>query len=390
MKDPEEIRNWALSKYAEFLFSEFSGREFFPLRLTRLGKIKSSDLAENFQKISKEISLLKNHSKESLGFGYTVEYEEKSGPSFGKNRIPKSVYFNDKIDYLKFIEKSREFEILLQDREAVLYEFPELKEFIDRDPVLLIKNAEKMEQMLSVCRYFRENPKPNLYLRQLQTENTDTKFIEENSSILMNFLDRILPESSVNFDSKDFAERYFLKSSPRLIRFRFLDENPSLPFPGSITDLTVPPSDFSKLDFKERYFIITENLVNFLSFPALKNSVILFGKGYGAVNMRSVSFLKNKEIYYWGDIDLHGLEILSKYREIFPHTKSFLMNRETFETFSEFAAFEKYERRISLDFLNKEEKELAENLKNRQRTNRLEQEKIPFYYIEEKIKEVFR
>ncbi|HMZ60753.1 MAG TPA: DUF2220 family protein, partial [Leptospiraceae bacterium] len=380
---------WAVSKYSDFLIFEFSSENFFPLKMNRFGKISVSDLKKNFQKLSRELLLLKSQSKETLGYGYEIEYEEVSGISFGKNNIPVSVYFNDKMDYLKFIGKADEYQILLQDRDLLLKEFPELKAFIDNNSRLLISNSGKIEQIISVCRYFKLNPKPNLYLRQLQTENTDTKFIEENSSLLISFLDRVLPSSSVNAESKDFSERDFLKTSPRLIRFRFLDENPSIAFPAEIRDITLTLSDFSDLEFKERYFIITENLANFLSFPQLKNTVIIFGKGYSAVNMKKVSFLKNKEIYYWGDIDLHGLEILSKYREIFPQTESFLMDRETFETFSEYAVFEKYERKISTDHLTEEERELADNLRNRQESNRLEQEKIPYSYLEEKINHFF-
>lgn len=389
MKDPDEIRRWAVSKYSEFLISEFSEGSFFPLRLGRLGRVKPSEMKDDFQRVMRDISLLKSHSKETLGYGYEIEYEEVSGKSFGINRIPVSVYFNDKNEYLEFIGKRKEFEILIQDRELLLNEFPELKDFLDQNSLLLINNSEKIEQIISVCRYFQKNPKPDLYLRQIQTEYTDTKFMEENASVLISFLDRILPASSINFESKQFSERYFLKTAPRLIRFRLLDENSSLSFPGKIRDITVTLSDFSGLEFKEKYFIITENLANFLSFPQLKNSVIVFGKGYSALNMKEADFLKNKEIYYWGDIDLHGLEILSKYREIFPQTESFLMDRETFEAFSEYAVFEKYERTVSMDFLNQAEKELAENLKNRQKSNRLEQEKIPFPYVEEQIRKLF-
>jgi hypothetical protein len=41
-------------------------------------------------------------------------------------------------------------------------------------------------------------------------------------------------------------------------------------------------------------------------------------------------------IYYWGDLDAHGFQILSLLRETFPHVISVMMDEETLHTFSDF------------------------------------------------------
>lgn len=41
------------------------------------------------------------------------------------------------------------------------------------------------------------------------------------------------------------------------------------------------------------------------------------------------------ELLHWGDIDVHGFEILSQFRSYFPQTKSVLMDKQTFEKFFE-------------------------------------------------------
>ena len=51
-----------------------------------------------------------------------------------------------------------------------------------------------------------------------------------------------------------------------------------------------------------------------------------FERRYG---MRYVTWLSDAAIWYWGDLDVEGFQILSSLRLLFPHTRSFLMDRTT-------------------------------------------------------------
>lgn len=52
--------------------------------------------------------------------------------------------------------------------------------------------------------------------------------------------------------------------------------------------------------------------------------------------MISVNELRTKaEELYWVDLGIQGFEILSLFREHYPYTKSFLMDRDTFQWFFE-------------------------------------------------------
>ncbi len=93
-------------------------------------------------------------------------------------------------------------------------------------------------------------------------------------------------------------------------------------------------------------------------------------------------WIKNKEIIYFGDLDEHGLSILSLFRSTFPNTKSFLMNKETYLSFSSFAVKgERVDSDSSFKNLDKEEIELLGILKDNREKNRLEQERIDQAYI---------
>lgn len=44
-------------------------------------------------------------------------------------------------------------------------------------------------------------------------------------------------------------------------------------------------------------------------------------------------FLPHAQLYYWGDLDAQGFEILSQFRGYFPQAQSLLMDSETFNRF---------------------------------------------------------
>jgi len=49
--------------------------------------------------------------------------------------------------------------------------------------------------------------------------------------------------------------------------------------------------------------------------------------------MSNIHWLSDKNIYYWGDMDIHGFQILSQLRSYFPHVRSIMMDMETYRTF---------------------------------------------------------
>jgi hypothetical protein len=74
---------------------------------------------------------------------------------------------------------------------------------------------------------------------------------------------------------------------------------------------------------------ITENETNFLAFPDVPNSVVIFGAGYGWDALAAAHWLRRCTLFCWGDIDTHGFAILDQLRGRFEHVESLLMNRAT-------------------------------------------------------------
>ena len=89
---------------------------------------------------------------------------------------------------------------------------------------------------------------------------------------------------------------------------------------------------------------------------------------------------------YWGDIDAHGLEILSLVREQFPHTETLLMSEGVLASYWAGTKGKPSERNEDPTSLSPAELKLYRLIKNGEK--RLEQEKIPSTALSEALKQL--
>jgi hypothetical protein len=227
-----------------------------------------------------------------------------------------------------------------------------------------------------------------VYLRQVDIADVHSKFIEGYRGVLAELLDCVLPPETIGLPFSgvnQFAARYGFRDKPLRIRFRILDPEKALFTPGSTEqDVTLDAASFARLNPDVQRIFVTENEINFLSFPPVKNSMVVFGAGYGFEMLANASWLSHRRIHYWGDIDTHGFAILDQLRSQFEHVESFLMNRETLLAFASQWDWEEKQTVRDLPRLNREEQALYDDLRdNRLRKNlRLEQEKVGFGWVE--------
>ncbi|MGB3777485.1 MAG: Wadjet anti-phage system protein JetD domain-containing protein, partial [Tunicatimonas sp.] len=216
------------------------------------------------------------------------------------------------------------------------------------------------------------------YIRELPIR-VHTKFVEQHKPILNELLSYLLPPHQVRDDfvgnrEHNFEKRFGLKYDESLIRVRTLNRNG---LPG-LNDLSIRHSAFAQTPWPEAQGIITENKMNFLTLPALENTFAIFGGGFNIHLLRHAEWLKHKRLYYWGDLDAHGFIMLAQLRQLFAHVESLMMDRATFDAFyvgdhGPLAA------NVSTDGLREDEQKLFYYLK--ENNLRLEQEKIPHWYV---------
>jgi hypothetical protein len=376
MITPAEIKAKAEKKYPAYLQSVVEESPF-----TEIVIIGDKKPSRTFAEFEKELTELKSRSKEQKGYGYTIKYQTISKKDIGKQDLPIEISFLTETDFLKYLHKEKEVAIFRENIKLILSKFSELKEWTIKYPLKVIEYHNKWNYLLTVCNYFKSTPKPNLYIRELPVQ-VHTKFIENNRSIIKELLDIIII-NYINSNETNFEKRFNLKYDEPKVRFRILGKILADTYFSGFDDLSIPISKFRQLNLPLQKVFVVENKMNVLTFPIIEKSIVIFGSGYGIENLKNTKWLNNVELLYWGDIDVQGFEILSQFRGYFSHTRSILMDKETFESFEKDKSDGTPSRITTSLNLTEDEKLLYELLK----TNnwRLEQEKIPLEYVNEFI-----
>lgn len=373
MITPSEIKQKAENKYIAYLQSIVEWIPFNPIIIT--GNKRPDD---NTVKLEAELTELINHSKEKKGFGYSIEYSTVKTKLHGIQDLPSSIVFQSESDYLRFIAKEKVTAKFKEDIARIIESFPELRDWIYKYPRKVIEND--WDSLLKVCAYFKRTPQPNLYIRELPIK-VHTKFIEANKGVIKELLD-ILIADYVDLDEKHFESRFHLKYDEPIVRLRILDHSISHQSFANIDDISIPVCQFKQLAFPVQRVYVVENKINMLSFPMIEKSIVLWGHGFGVKTICDVEWLKDKDIFYWGDLDAQGFQILSLLRSHYGQVKSFLMDRPTFDEFFEGDKGTPTNVEKGL-CLTPEENKMFQYLKAS--NQRLEQEKIPYEYALKRI-----
>lgn len=373
MITPTEIKLKASNKYNSYLQSIVEGRPFIPIPIAG-NKRPDSDPV----KFEAELTELISHSKYKKGYGYVIEYQTVKTKLMGTQGLPTSIVFQTESDFLKFIGKEKETTKFKKDIVNILSAFPKLKDWVLKYPQKVIEND--WDSLLKVCSYFNSTPRPNLYIRELPIQ-VHTKFIERNKGVIKELLNIIIADY-INDNEKDFEPRFHLKYDEPDVRFRILDHSVSHQSFSDVEDISIPVSQFKQLALPVQKVYVVENKINMLSFPMVEKSIVIWGHGFGVETICNVDWLKDKDIFYWGDLDTQGFQILSLLRSHFGQVKSFLMDRPTFDAFFEGdkGTPTNIERDLSLTL---EENDMFQYLKLN--NLRLEQEKIPYEYALRKM-----
>ena len=363
------------------LLASLSGGEpIFPRRLTLKGP-DSRELSDRFAEVRDWIARL----SDAAGH-YRIEWRSVNHRVLGTNEIPSEIWVDTPGDALGFIGKRRAADQFAALRELTRETQPELVPWLARRPHRALELAEDWPRLLEIVACLRNNPRPAVYLRQIDLPGVHTKFIEEHRGVLAELFDIVLPEEAIVTRSTGvggFCRRYGFRDKPLRVRFRVLDPNMTLLSTESDEDITLTQATFSNLDMPVSKVFITENEVNFLAFPNVSDAMVIFGAGYGFDNLAAVPWLSKKEIRYWGDIDTHGFAILNQLRVYFPRAVSLLMDRRTLLAHRALWGVEAQPETGNLSRLNAEEMVLYDQLRRNHwgERIRLEQERIGFDFL---------
>ncbi len=360
--------------------------QLFPKRLTLKGPT-SQEMLDRFQDTKAWVRDLQ--AQPHVHF----KMREIRHRVLGVNSIPEEAWIWSADDAVALLGKRQQARSFVTIVGLTNERCPVLLPWLSQRPLQALELADAWPSLLSVVEWLHANPRPGIYLRQVDLPGIHTKFIENHRGALSELLDLALPPHQVELMAtgiQQFNPRYgFLEPAER-IRFRVLD--PACPLlPGLTTpDVTLDSGDFSRMGRIAKRVFITENLTNFLAFPLVEDSIVIFGAGYGLRALGSAAWLTECEVYYWGDLDTHGFAILDELRTHLAHVESFLMDRQTLMAHQEQWGHEDSPASRDLQRLRPSELALYNDLRDNRmgRNIRLEQERIGFGGVEEALRRV--
>ncbi len=359
------------------VFEDFmQDADLFPLEIG-LKKLKQKELQSDFTQVLRESQLL-------LDSDIPLTCKDFEFKNIGRQTLPVSANFRSRSALLSLIHKEQEFADFTLLYKRLTCKYPALKFLFLQKTNLIVRNLSLWDKLIKICDFFVKNPQPRIYIRELSIEGIDTKFVEKNRKILDLLLAQILSDFDKNITSLSeygFEKKYHLRYPLPQVRFRILDENI---FISGLSDITISIEDFQKLKLTCKHIFIVENKITTLSFPVLKDSIVIFGSGYGVQVLKDVGWFEGKNLYYWGDIDTDGFAILSQIRGYFPDIKSLFMDKKTVDNFQEFSVKIETKKAFKvLENLHQDEYKLYQEVY--QEGLRLEQERINFSYIKEEL-----
>jgi hypothetical protein len=176
-----------------------------------------------------------------------------------------------------------------------------------------------------------------------------------------------------------------LPPHPARLHFTYLD--PDYLASGGRRHDSATVGDAMTPAYAPEVIVVSENKDTAIHFPPLRLGISVEGVGSGGGTAAATGWLREcPNLFYWGDIDPAGFEILNGFREAGLPVTSILMDTATYEEFERFGTGMDVRgneipagKRRTLPHLTEAERLIYNNLTNTawKRFRRIEQERIP-------------
>lgn len=91
--------------------------------------------------------------------------------------------------------------------------------------------------------------------------------------------------------------------------------------------------------YQPRVILITENKDSALFFPEIDGGIVIEGNGNAVIRLAKIQWIVAcPRIFYWGDLDAHGLVILDRLRSTGIDVESILMDQTTLDGYAPYAS----------------------------------------------------
>lgn len=275
-----------------------------PPRRLRLTVPSSTDLTERFDAVRTWMVVLGCNAQPGEAPRYRIVLRAFRHRVLGECAVPDEAWLDSLDDALALIGKQKDAKRFASLVQTTRTQQPALLPWLEKRPLNALALADAWPRLLAVVAWLQAHPRPGLYLRQVDLPGVDSKFIEAHRGALMELLDLALPQEAMDAHATGvsrFCQRYGFKDKPLRIRFRVLDASvtpfaPAVLSPDADQDITLTQADFARLALPVHRVFFTENEVNFLAFPPLPGSLVIFGAGYGFEMLAGARWLQGCQL----------------------------------------------------------------------------------------------
>lgn len=312
-----------------------------------------------------------------------VETREVSWSQLGPQRLPQTWVCDTPEDAAIALQEHHRWQRASSRCASLLARWPEatgLAARLRRQFDLLADGEQaEIERMADVVDWLHRHRDSGLFLRQLPIAGIDSKWVSSRRGVIADWLAGLRGLA----EPRSFDSLSGLRRAPDRVRLRLLD--PALcRHVGGLSDLTVPIEQLAALRLPVARVLIVENLDTGLACEPLPGTAVLMARGYAVDYLRSIAWLRTLPLFYWGDIDTHGLAILHRLRTYAPQTVAVLMDEATLHATPRvlWGHEPRQHRAHRLGALTAEEQRLYAGLRNGSfgAAPRLEQERIDWSY----------
>lgn len=249
------------------------------------------------------------------------------------------------------------------------------------------------EILLQAAKWFTENPRSGLTIRQVPVPGMGTKWLARNRRLVLACLNITEQSHAGEADEEleqDDLDPLGLKALPVHVDV-ILADPADRALVGGLRHLSAPLPEVDALPIHPTTILIVENKESAYLVPDRPRTVIVHSLGNHLNVLDEIGWLDGARQLYWGDLDRAGFTLLSRARARLPRLVSVLMDPATFEKHRSLAVEDKTRADTpDSNLTDNETAALAALCIEHDTYQRLEQERLPLLLILDQLSHAMR
>ncbi|MFD9664224.1 DUF3322 domain-containing protein [Rhodococcus sp. NPDC059968] len=307
-----------------------------------------------------------------------VEWATRRWPSFGTQEVPVRLTLAGAGQIASAGGRETEWRALVMRRDALVHGLgpgsPTLSAAVAATAAKWLDlDGDDFVRLTTIARWLSDHPNSGYLIRQLPVPGVDTKWLSRHRGTVESLIDGVRGHRDLG-----------IRSLPNLRDVALCDPDLLI---GTPRRFATSLEELAALPLAPARILILENKEGLYALPRLAGTVALHGGGYTVHELAGIPWVVGSEVWYWGDLDSHGFAILDRLRRHLPHVRSLLMDTATLDRWRDLAVREQSPTLNDASHLTASE--TAALLSLRDGDLRLEQERIPWPYVLERLLAAF-